>query len=512
MEQKVSRRNFTKGMALLPLVPLVSRSLPGTNAIAPNQETTNPPNVLVVVFDTLSAHHMSLYGYPRPTTPNLERFAERATVYHSHYAAGNFTTPGTASLLTGTYPWTHRAFNHAGTVTQAYEDQNLFSAFPADTYQRIAYTHNLLANALLHQFHKHIDVHVNPSALCLADGSFADRVFTQDALIASKSFDELILQRGEIPSSLFLSLVDRVRMRVQKRAATQEYAESYPRGVPELFKLSFVLEQVIDGLQRILNAAQDPFLAYFHLLPPHEPYHPHKDYIGIFNDSWAPPDKEEGPFSMGIDEHELLRMRLQYDEFLAYADAEFGRLFTYLEQSGRLDDTIVVFTSDHGQLFERGIHGHVTPTLWDPVVRVPLLISLPGQQARQDIYDPTNCVDLLPTLLSLTGNDVPDWCEGSELPGVTETDTRDERSIYAMEAKSNLKYEPIENATVTLRQGQYKLTYYGNYSKYSKEYELYDMLNDPEELEDLYDSGLAVASELSDQLAETLQQVNREYS
>ena len=64
-----------------------------------------------------------------------------------------------------------------------------------------------------------------------------------------------------------------------------------------------------------------------------------------------------------------------------------------------LDDTYVIVTSDHGEMFERGIRGHVTPTLYEPVIRVPLLIAKPGQREREDVYAPTSCVDLLPTLL-----------------------------------------------------------------------------------------------------------------
>ncbi len=66
--------------------------------------------MVVIVFDAFSAYNISLYGYQRETTPNIARWAERAVVYHNHNAGGNFTIPGTASLLTGTYPWTHRAF------------------------------------------------------------------------------------------------------------------------------------------------------------------------------------------------------------------------------------------------------------------------------------------------------------------------------------------------------------------------------------------------------------------
>ena len=72
------------------------------------------PNIIVILFDAMSARNLSLYGYPRETTPFLDKFAARSTVYHRHYSGGNFTTPGTASMLTGMFQWKHRAFNVAG--------------------------------------------------------------------------------------------------------------------------------------------------------------------------------------------------------------------------------------------------------------------------------------------------------------------------------------------------------------------------------------------------------------
>src|SRR6185437_395897 len=69
----------------------------------------NRPNILLLTIDALSAQHMSLYGAARPTTPNLAAFAQQATTFDRAYADGNFTTPGIASILTGTRPWTHRA-------------------------------------------------------------------------------------------------------------------------------------------------------------------------------------------------------------------------------------------------------------------------------------------------------------------------------------------------------------------------------------------------------------------
>ena len=124
-----------------------------------NKFAGDAPNVIILVFDTLSARHLSLHGYKRLTTPNLARFAEKATVYHRHYAAGNFTSPGTASLLTGTYPWTHRAFQQAGIILRKLADQNLFRLFDS-SYTRSAFAQNIWADLFLYQFKKDIDVHV----------------------------------------------------------------------------------------------------------------------------------------------------------------------------------------------------------------------------------------------------------------------------------------------------------------------------------------------------------------
>src|SRR3972149_189137 len=93
--QIFSRRDFLKllagssaGLGMLGIKGLVEHAL---------AQAGDRPNIIVLVLDAMSAQNLSIYGYPRPTMPNLERFAQRATVYHSHLSAGNFTTPGTAS-------------------------------------------------------------------------------------------------------------------------------------------------------------------------------------------------------------------------------------------------------------------------------------------------------------------------------------------------------------------------------------------------------------------------------
>ncbi|MDK1082356.1 MAG: sulfatase-like hydrolase/transferase, partial [Anaerolineae bacterium] len=162
----ITRRDFLKLAGLLPLgiaAPKLVSSLPPL-------QTGKQQNVIIIVFDALSAYNISLYGYERETTPNLARLADRAIVYHKHYAGGNFTVPGTATLLTSTLPWAHRAFNHAGRVVAPYLKRNLFTAF--ENYYRLTYSHNPMAIGLLAQFNDSLDDFVPRSKLFLKDESF----------------------------------------------------------------------------------------------------------------------------------------------------------------------------------------------------------------------------------------------------------------------------------------------------------------------------------------------------
>src|SRR5688500_18581617 len=127
MNNRFGRRDFLKIAGLLPFSLSAPRWLQMLDVSALAQE--KPKNVLVVIFDALSAYDVSSYGYERQTTPNIDRLAKRAIVYHNHFAAGNFTTPGTASLLTGVLPWTHRALNLNGKLVERYVAKNVFSAF-----------------------------------------------------------------------------------------------------------------------------------------------------------------------------------------------------------------------------------------------------------------------------------------------------------------------------------------------------------------------------------------------
>lgn len=517
MSEKLSRREFIKMMASLPLMKLaLDISAPPSQAL-PLQDIGSP-NILILVFDALSATNISLFGYHRQTMPNLARFAEKSTVYHRHYAAGSFTSPGTASLLTGTYPWTNRAFHLYGSVAKEFESRNIFNSVPGDIYQRMSFTHNYLASILLHQFESDLDLIKNTKELCLFNEYLlADNIFDNDRNAAF--LGERTITRGQqgqdiqLPSSTFLSAFHRVWRERNKQGVEAPYRDLFPRGLPSANGGPFVylLEDAIEWVQESISNNIGPFFGYFHFLPPHEPYHTRKEFVRMFRDGWAPVSKPSHVFSEGYSESDLQSKRRWYDEFIAYVDAEFGRLIDSLELHGILENTHIIVTSDHGEMFERGILEHITPTLFEPIARVPLVIHHAGQSKREDINIPTSAVDVLPTVNAMVEQEAVTWSDGVPLPKTSSEATVDERNIFIMDAKSNPKNAPFTKGSVAMVKDKYKLIYYTGYDGFDDQFEMYDLINDPEELDDLYSESNTLAGDLKVELLTAVDEANKSY-
>lgn len=499
----LTRRDFLKLGSMLTGAFALSRLAPNTPSAATR------PNIIILVFDAMSAKNLSLYGYRRTTTPNLERFAARATVYNQHYSAGSFTTPGTASLLTGLYPWTHRALNESGLIARSVTGNNLFRALGTE-YYRLAFSQNMWPNYFFGQFRGDLEKVLSPAAFSLVDQIVGDKL-PGNLAVSHRAFDDFMFQDGTPPAALVFGLAERIALR---RAFARAPAQDYPRGLPRTgnYPIFFTLKDVFDGMMSTLGGLTAPSVAYLHTWSPHAPYRPSKGFDNDFTDGWRPKPKPDHILGDHSSPNHMNERRQNYDEYVADLDAQFGRLMDYLSAHGILERSTVVVTSDHGEMFERGVEGHITPLLYDPVVRVPLLISSPGQKSRQDINIPTNSIDVLPTLVHLSGGDVPAWCEGQVLPGLGGT-ADPQRSIYMMDAKSNTAFSALTFASFALRKGTYKLIYYkgfGNYGNKDK-FELYDIQNDPEELNDLYSENSAVASGLRVELLAKVQAENARY-
>jgi choline-sulfatase len=178
-----------------------------------------------------------------------------------------------------------------------------------------------------------------------------------------------------------------------------------------------------------------------------------------------------------------------------------------------LDDTWIILTSDHGEMNERGIRGHQNEALYEPVIRIPLMIFEPGREVGMDVYEPTNAVDILPTLSHVTGQDMPSWTEGSVLPPFAANRPSPQRNIYVMRAFNNKKYEPLTQASVMLVKDNYKLHYYFGYPQVQEDglVKLFDIKSDPEEMVDLYPSMKGRASDMLEELRRKLKEVDEPY-
>jgi arylsulfatase A-like enzyme len=162
-------------------------------------------------------------------------------------------------------------------------------------------------------------------------------------------------------------------------------------------------------------------------------------------------------------------------------------------------------------MFERGTDGHETPMLYEPVIKIPLMILVPGSQIRQDFLTPTAGVDLLPTLLNIAKREIPSSCEGKLLPGLGGIDDPN-RFIISMDAKESSAHQPFTKATYTIINGHYKLIYYNGYNhKYKEYFEFYDLQEDPEELSDKYSKPkfAPIVSELKEELLTSIKRANQ---
>ncbi len=517
-----NRRDFLKLAGLVGLSYAAPRGF--SHLYKDQQQDSNQPNVLIVVFDAWSALNCSLYGYPRDTTPNIKRLAEKANVYHNHYAAGTWTMPGVSSLLTGALPWDHRVFGMSGmakgvvSISEDFVKKSIFHVF--SDYHRVAYTHNLLADEILNVFFEDIDDLI-PRYEWYLQKEFVPDVFSNDADAFTVAYNRSLKQEDGYGYSLFLKkLVDLID-RDNKKDGLKE---KFPVGIPGhvINTEQYLLEDGVDNLLETVLSAFNPFITYCHFMPPHDPYNTRAEFYKRFhNDGYEPlrkpfhilrKDNKPPNSSVNVYTYEQMeQMRIEYDEYILYVDSEFSRLYEMLERKNILDNTILILTTDHGEMFERGVVQHTTKLMHEPIVRVPLVIFEPGQTTRRDVFEKTSALDLLPTLSHLTGHQIPEWSKGHILPPYS--DKTSERDIFIMDSRAHEENTPIEIGSFTLIRGSYKMMYYQGYAELDGEdyVELYNIDADPDEMNELSSTKPDLANEMLQTIKAKLVEVNEPY-
>jgi len=288
-------------------------------ADAPARVATGDLNVVFVILDAAGATHFSTYGLQRDTAPRITALAREGTLFRRAYAQSAWTLPSTASFLTGRYP-------------------------PRRASKRM----RVLGDTLATRLH---------------DAGFATAGFSENAFVTgdfgfTRGFDKF---NEYYPWKRHL-----------------EQRDSYSRADTG--------KTVDDIVAWIRDVKQKRFFVYAHLLPPHSPYDPPPPFGGRFDPDYR--GSVEGSIqnllkiesgSLAVDARDLEHLRLQYEDNLAFADDQVGRLLDALDALGLGERTIVIVASDHGEAFRE--HGHMlhTYTLYDEMIRVPLVIRFPAR-------------------------------------------------------------------------------------------------------------------------------------
>ena len=290
------------------------------------------PNVILLILDTVRAANLSVYGYARPTTPNLERIAAQGVTFETAIATSPWTAPTHATLVSGRFP----------SLTGVSYRTPMHDSFPtiAEAFDRAGYaTGAFVANA---------GYAGRQAGMDRGFTLFEDYPASVQQLVWSTTFTQTELGRHIIDAAL-----DRGWWRLRtalRRFDLRIIGESRA----DVFDATEIADHFIGWRDRVVGR---PYFAMLNLLDAHAPY--------------------STPFAKRFNEGRQTVDR--YDGAIAFEDSVVGSLVARLAQRDDLGKTILVIVADHGEQFgEHGYTGHGN-SLYLPLLRVPLLIYAPSR-------------------------------------------------------------------------------------------------------------------------------------
>lgn len=400
-------------------------------------------NVLFITVDTLRADHLGVYGYERATSPNIDRLAEEGILFSQAVTQWPQTVGSLTSLMTGTYRYYHD-------VTRMWADKlsNQFVLLP-----------EILKNA-----------------------GYNTIAVTPDVAVASN------LHQGFDPPD----------------KASEAISENYDAEEITAYALSW-----LKG-----NADKGKFFMWLHYADPHTLYEPPDSYDEMYVDDKYYDGSKKLPFILGpqhyfggiapnirLADNDVVDYYIaQYDAEIRYMDESVGNLLDTMKTMGIDENTIIIFTADHGESL--GDHnyyfGHgLLP--YDASSRVPLILKTPDRKSKGKVRNsPVQLIDIMPTVLDVLNIPVNQEVQGKSLiPSILED--RNGISEYAFSEAG-----VWENYQHIIRTKKWKLIHIPN-ERYQRimrgmPFELYDIENDPNELDNLIEVETQIAEKLKKEL------------
>ena len=435
------------------------------------------PNILWICTDQQRYDTIRALGNRLINTPNLDRLVQSGVTLTNAFSQSPVCTPSRAAFLTGRYPRTTRCRQN-GQAIPPYE--RLVTRLLADAGYTCGLSGKLhLSSCAGSRVEQRIDDgygtfhwshHPQPD--------WPENEYTQWLAAQGHTWEDLY----DGPSTPYVK-----------------------HGIPaECHQTTWCAEMAVDFIRQNTDKQ---WLFSFNCYDPHHPFDPPEEYFRRYDPDQMPlpkyrpgeldnkPDyqqldhlwahNEPGYFHVaGMTDDDRRQVTAAYYAMIELIDAQVGRMLKALEETGQLENTIVVFMSDHGEML--GDHGIYLkgPHCYDEAIRVPLIISWPGRfetGLRADAL--VELVDLAPTLLEAAGMVVPPQMQGrSLLPILTgRADPSRHRDVIYSEYY-NAWTHPHSYATVLRSRREKIVVYHG-----IEQGELYDLAEDPDEFNNLWD-------------------------
>ena len=457
----------------------------------PNNSPKQRPNILWICTDQQRYDTIGALGNSHVSTPNIDRLVGEGVAFTRAYCQSPICTPSRGSFLTGMYP---SAVHVNGNGNEFFPDG---PPLVTRTLAEAGYDCGLIGKLHLASAYRRIEPRVN-------DGyrywqySHAPR----DDWPQGHDYADWVRSKGSILGELTKSI----------------------DGVPaELHQTTWCAEKTIEFIQEKRDA---PWLASVNIYDPHPPFNPPKNYREMFHPAEMPgplfresdleqqkkleavdfqskgrspeeldirnPIVPRSPGRRGqsgkalVDGRDAKTLQAAYYAMIKLVDDQVGRILDTLEETGQREQTVIIFTSDHGEML--GDHGLIQKgcRFYEGLVRVPLIFSWLGQFERGLRSDAlVELLDKAPTILELAGLEVPERMQGRSLLPILkgEADADSHRDFVRCEFYDALDMPDGTFATM-YRDARYKLIVYHGH----EHGELYDLMEDPHEFDNLWDA------------------------
>jgi arylsulfatase A-like enzyme len=354
-------------------------------------EEARKPDVVLIVCDDFNPFYTGFAGDPDVKTPNLDNLAKESAVFSQCYSMSAVCAPSRTSLITGRYPHNTGCWGNTANLFVPPSLTTLFSDFQKTGYRTamIGKTHWVSGQGYRREFANLEDYYKG-----IGIDHYRDVSATFETIGANGRYEEYLRKIGKYDAQ-----VKDLKARLKKN----QY-----EAIPSLLEAKETGDWMITDLAAEFfrqTPTSQPYMMMLGFSNPHSPMDPSGDYAKMYDPATLRLRENVKAFQRGdttVDIDEIRKVRAAYLGKISFLDDLVGRLIKDLKERGTWDNTILVFTADHGLMV--GEHGRISKgQFWEESIRVPMLVRIPGVTRGTRTEALSQFQDIYPTLIEAVG-------------------------------------------------------------------------------------------------------------